>query len=189
MPRGVPKERRCLACTHNKEPMISKDAVLGNGSLSEIGERYGLSRDVIHRHKQHIDEAKKRRIFAQAARDEEVTEQQEIAGRLNDERVEVQSGLKRCIKEIERILEEAKGDEDRILQLAALKEMRSALIDLAKIYGTLKQSLTINVSLTDSPEWLELRSILVDVFREHPAAERMFVEKARRLNVALPRPQ
>ena len=159
-------------------------------SVREAAEKYGLSKDACSRHnRNHIDEAQRRKVIAQDVRDQQVTEQQEIAGTLNDERVEVQSGLKRCIKEIERILEEAKDDEDKQMQLAALKEMRSALTDLAKIYSGLRASLTINVALTDSPEWLELRSILVGVFNEHPAAGRAFVEQARRLNVALPRPQ
>ena len=159
-------------------------------SVRECAEKYGLSKDACNRHnRKHVDEAQRRKVIAQDVRDQEVTEQQQVAGVLNDERVEVQSGLKRCIKEIERILERAKDDDNAALQLSALKEMRQALIDLAKIYGTLKQSLTINVALTDSPEWLELRAILVDVFNAHPEAERAFVEKARRLNVALPRPR
>jgi len=181
------KERKCLACVHNKHPAIDRDLVLGM-SLQAVGDKFGLSKAVMFRHKQHIDEATKRLNIAQDIRNNDVAEQQEITGVLNDERVEVQSGLKRCIKEIERILDRAKDDEDAVLQLAALKEMRATLIDLAKIYGTLKQSLTINVALTDSPEWYELRSILVAIFHEHEEAGRAFVERARKLNVSLPRP-
>ncbi len=112
---------RCSVCDHNKLPAINHDLILGM-SVREAAEKYGLSKDACSRHnRNHIDEAQRRKVIAQDVRDQQVTEQQEIAGTLNDERVEVQSGLKRCIKEIERILEEAKDDEDKQMQLAALK--------------------------------------------------------------------
>ena len=105
---------------------------------------------------------------------------------MNEDRVEIQGGLKRIVKEIEGILERAKQNNDDPLALASLKEMRGTLVDLAKVYGQLRTSLTINVPLADSPEWLDLRTILAGVFSEHPAAGKVFVERARRLNIALP---
>ena len=181
------KPHQCTVCQHNKLAVINRDLILGM-SVREVAAKYAVSKDAANRHnRNHIDETLRRKVIAANLRDQQVMEQQEITGVLNDERVEVQGGLKRCIGEIERILEEAKGDEDRLTQLSALKEMRSASVDLAKIYSGLRASLTINVALTDSPEWLELRSILVEVFGEHPAAGKAFVERARRLNVTLPR--
>lgn len=182
MPRGVPNERRCAACNHNKRPLLDKDLVLGM-SMREAAEKFGLTKDIMHRHSKHIDEALRRKILAQDIRDNEVAEQQAVAGVLNDERVEVQGGLKRVVKEIEEILGRAKEKNDDPLALASLKEMRNTLVDLAKVYGQLKTSLTINVALTDSPEWAELRQVLIDVFRDHPDAERTFVERAHKLGV------
>ena len=104
---------------------------------------------------------------------------------INEDKVEIQSGLKRCLQHLDRILEKAKDDEDAQLQLAALKETRQTLIDLAKIYGTLKQSLTVNISLADSPEWHLLRQVLIETFNDYPEAGKAFIAKARRLNVTL----
>ena len=182
------KPHQCTVCQHSRLPAINKDLILGM-SVREVAEKFAVSKDAANRHnRNHIDESQRRKVIARDIRDNEVTEQQQVAGVLNDERVEVQSGLKRVVKEIEAILDRAKKQNDDPLALASLKEMRNTLVDLAKVYGQLKTSLTVNVALSDSPEWLELRSILLGVFEKHPAAGKAFIERARRLNVSLPRP-
>ena len=69
------------------------------------------------------------------------------------------------------------------LALASLKEMRQTLIDLAKIHGTLKNELVVKIDLATSPQWAQLREILVEVFEQFPNAERAFVSKVRHLGV------
>jgi hypothetical protein len=94
MPRGVPNTpgRRCGVCTHNKQPEIDRAIVLRETSLKVIAEKYGLHHDCLQRHQKHIDEAKKRKILAQASRDVAVGEQQDIASTLNATRSRFKAG-------------------------------------------------------------------------------------------------
>lgn len=173
------KPHQCTVCQHNKLPAINKDLVLGM-SMREAADKYGLSKDAMHRHSRtHIDEAAKRRVLLDRKR----VEEQQVATELNEERVEISGGLRRCVKEIEGILERAKEQNDDPLALASLREMRQTLIDLAKLHGTLKNELTVRVDLAASPQWAQLREILCEVFADYPATERAFVEKVRHLGV------
>lgn len=175
-------KKLCKVCNHNKLPAINRDVVLGD-SMRVVADRYGLLKDNIHRHAQkHIDEAMKRQILVQRKREDD----QAVANELNSERVEISSGLRRCVKEVEAILQRAKEREDDPLALASLKEMRATLIDLAKIHGSLKNELVVKVDLTSSPQWSQLREILIEVFADHPEAERAFVSKVRHLGVIEP---
>jgi hypothetical protein len=66
-----------------------------------------------------------------------------------------------------------------------MEGLRKVLHDIATMQGKLAQQLTVQVSLMESREWIELRSILEPIFREHPAAGQMFLEQARRRRLSI----
>jgi hypothetical protein len=51
------------------------------------------------------------------------------------------------------------------------------------VHGSLRSELTVNVNLNDSPQWLQLRDVLLDVFERHPQAKQDFIERARFLRL------
>jgi hypothetical protein len=51
--------------------------------------------------------------------------------------------------------------------------------------GKLAQQLTVQVSLMESREWIELRAILETIFRDHPAAGAAFLDQARRRRLSI----
>lgn len=180
MKRG---HRPCTVCTHPHVKKIDEALVLRSMTQQQTADKYGLHYDAIRRHfANHVREEKRRQILLDAKRDRD----QQVADELNEEQVEIKSGLKRIVTEIDRILKRAKERGDDPLALVSLREMRQTLLDLAKVYGTLKNELTINVNLADMPQWQQLREILVDVFREHPDAERAFIERTRHLRLGAP---
>jgi hypothetical protein len=67
-----------------------------------------------------------------------------------------------------------------------MEGLRKILHDCATMQGKLAQQLTVQISIMESREWIELRSILERVFSEHPAAGQAFLELARhrRLSIA-----
>lgn len=182
--RTLPKGHGCTVCQHNKLPAINRDLIFGM-SMREAGEKYGMKKDAMHRHNRTcIDEAQKRKIVADDIRSRELAEHQGDAKVINDQSGEIEKELRWCLKKVREVVERAEESEDDPLVLAGAKEMRAALVDLAKLLGVLKRDLHVTVSLTDSsPEWLALRSILVQVFRNHPDAERQFVELAKPLRI------
>jgi hypothetical protein len=51
--------------------------------------------------------------------------------------------------------------------------------------GKLVQQLTVQISIMESREWIDLRSILETCFREHPQAGQMFLDLARRRRLSI----
>ena len=184
MPEAA-KGRPCTVCNHPLREKIDRFLVTKEMPLERQADKFDLGVDALRRHRdnpKHLPEDKRRQILLDAKRERD----QEVADELNGEQVEIKSGLKRILTEIDSILKRAKDRGDDPLALVSLREMRQTLLDLAKVYGTLKNELTINVNLADMPQWQQLREILVDVFRDHPEAELAFIEQTRHLRLGPP---
>jgi len=65
-------------------------------------------------------------------------------------------------------LETAEGAEDVKVALLAIKELRELVRLWGELEGKLQSQPTVNVLI--SPQWLELRTIIVSTLRPHPAA-------------------
>ena len=63
--------------------------------------------------------------------------------------------------------------------------MRQTLMDLAKLYGKLREVSTVDVKILEAPQWVQLRAILGEVFAAHPAAGEMFLSKTRHLQLIM----
>lgn len=172
--------RRCLSCAHGRRPELDRALVLQTAPLAALARSYGLSVDALRNHREHhIAEGAKRDILFAAKCDRDSA----VAESINGERVEIGDGLSRIVRELEAILNRAKARGDDPLALVSLKELRGTLLDLAKVYGSLKSELTVTVNLNDSPQWLQLREILLDVLGRHPQAKQEFIERARFLRL------
>jgi len=175
----------CQVCTHLQVNLIDKDLILGDTSLRKLGEKWGIEHTALHRHKHnHIDAIKSNRIIAKETRDVEAAAAKGDVDTITGARDSIIKRLNRCVTMVEGILDRSDEREDDAFTLVASKEFRSVLIDMTKLQGMMNQEIAINVSLTDSsPEWLALRSILVETFRDHPEAEARFVELAKPLRI------
>ena len=143
--------------------------------------KYDVSQDALRRHfNSHISEETKRSILLA----ERVTRQRLSASTLNAERVDIDTGLRRIVTEIDGILQRAKESEDHLLALGSLREMRTTLVTLAKLHGQLSQELTVKVNLNESPQFLTLREMILRVLERHPKAKTDFLEEMRRLQIA-----
>jgi hypothetical protein len=172
--------RPCTVCSHPLLGQINEKLVLRSMTLARIADKYDLHPDALRRHRNsHISESERRK----AALCAKVAQEEAVADAINSETVEVRSGLQRVVNEIDGILTRAKARGDDPLALMSLREMRTTLLDLAKVYGQLSQELTVTVSLNESPQWLQLREVLFEVFQRHPAAKEDFVQQARSLRI------
>lgn len=172
--------RRCTVCAHGASARINRYLVTREMSRGAIADKFDLGSDALHRHfKAHVTEEQKRQILLDMKREAD----QSVADELNGEAVEIKGGLARIVRELEAILNRAKARGDDPLVLVSLRELRSTLLDLAKVYGSLKSELTVNVNLNDSPQWHALREILFDVLSRHPEAKQDFIERARFLRL------
>jgi hypothetical protein len=86
--------RPCTVCNHPMVDRIDEALVLRSPSVPKIADKYDLHGDALRRHRgNHIGEDKKRQIVLNS----KVAEEQAVANAINDETVEVKSGLKRIV--------------------------------------------------------------------------------------------
>lgn len=171
---------RCLPCSHPKRDGLDRDLVRGMSARS-VARNYGLHEDSVLRHaKNHLTEDQRREIAVEIKRERA----QAVADELNGDRVEVDGGLQRIVHEIDALLRRAKADGNDPLALMSLKEMRQTLMSLAQLHGSLRQELTVNVNLNESPQFLTLRELILRVLERHPAAKADFLGEMKRLAIS-----
>jgi AcrR family transcriptional regulator len=171
--------RRCSACSHPRGRELDRDIVRGT-SLNAVARNYGLSQSAVHRHaKNHLPEELRKELLIEFRRERAAALDAEI----NQERVDISSGLQSIIREIEGILNRSKAAGDDQLALTALRDMRGTLLDLARLHGQLQNVTTLQVNIAELPQWAQLRSVLVEVFNEVPAARDVFIRKTRHLKL------
>jgi hypothetical protein len=178
--------RQCTVCAHPDREAIDQDVVLKKGSLKDIAFRYRkagfLGPDAIGRHRDnHLSEQIRREIIAGATRERA----KEVDDQINEDVSDLEGGLQRIIRELDALLARAKANEDDGMALASLRELRSTMMDLARLYGQLKEVSTFEVRILEAPQWAQLRAILGEVFQQHPAAGQLFIQKTRQLQLTM----
>jgi hypothetical protein len=146
--------RRCTVCDHPEKHSI--DATLVTGApYRSVAKRFELSESAVYRHKtEHLPaHLLKAREVEEAARADDLLEQvRHLQGHALD------------------ILERAEKAGDLRTALAAITQARGNLELLGKLAGELDERPVVNLNI--SPEWLELRAVIVGALEPHPAAHR-----------------
>jgi hypothetical protein len=185
-PRRTPHRtgRSCTVCEHPARDEINKAIVLKTGSNKDIAYRFRarglLHPDAIGRHaKAHIPDYLVKEIIVESKRERAA----EVDAEINQDQVDISTGLQRIVREIDGILQRAKNAGDDGLALTALRDMRGTLMDLAKLYGRLREVSTVEVKILEAPQWVQLRAILVEVFNGHLGAGAAFFDRTRHLKL------
>lgn len=165
-PDKKPIGRRALIDMRPDRMSIIKDIVLARVPLAEIAKRIGLSPDSVYRYRDRIPEEMVRRVMAEA-RIGEVEADTDI---INQDRMDISTTYDSLARRVEKIITRAEAGEDDAFALAAMEGLRKVLRDIASMQGKLATSLTVNVTLAESKEWVQMRRILLDVIEEVPAA-------------------
>jgi hypothetical protein len=146
--------RRCTVCDHPERHGIDEALVSGTPYRS-VAKRFGLSESAVYRHKtEHLPaHLLKAREVEEAARADELLDQ---------------------VRYLQRhalgILERAEKAGDLRTALAAISQARGNLELLGKLAGELDERPIVNLNV--SPEWLELRAVIVGALEPHPEAHR-----------------
>ncbi len=144
--------RSCTICEHSKREAIDK-ALVGGASNRSVASLYDVSEAAVRRHKGNHLPAKL--VMAQAA--EEVAEADNLLDQVRDLQ-------RRALA----ILGKAEEAGELRTALSAIKEARGNLELLAKLLGELDDRPVVNLNI--SPEWLELRAVIVGALEPHPEA-------------------
>jgi hypothetical protein len=144
--------RRCTVCDHPERHSIDKALVTG-APYRSVAKRLELSESAVYRHK--ADHLPAHLLKAR--------EVEEVA--LADELLEQVKDLQTHALDI---LERAEKAGDLRTALAAISQARGNLELLGKLAGELDERPVVNLNV--SPEWLELRTVIVGALEPHPAA-------------------
>lgn len=172
---------QCQCCAHPRRPELDRDLVRGTAARA-VARKYGLQDDAVRRHsKNHLTEETRREIAVDLKRERA----QAVATELNAERLDIGNTYESLARRVERLISKAEEEGDDGLALASMEGLRKVLRDIATMQGKLANNLTVQVTLMESREWIELRTILEGIFREHPAAGQAFLEQARRRRLSI----
>lgn len=172
---------QCQCCSHPRRPELDRDVVRGD-KTAHVARKYGLNDDAVRRHAtNHLTEEMRREIAVEIKRERA----QAVATELNDERLDIGSTYEALARRVERLISKAEEEGNDGLALASMEGLRKVLHDIATMQGKLAQQLTVQVTLMESREWIELRAILEPIFREHPAAGQAFLDQARRRRLSI----
>lgn len=146
--------RNCTVCTHPEKAEIDEALVAGVSSAEIAGRYRTLGERAIRRHRtNHVPET-----LAKAHEAEEVAQADSLLGQVRDLQ-------ERTLD----ILDKAEVAGELRTALGAIREARGNLELLAKLLGELSEQPQVNVLV--SPEWLELRAVIVTALEPHPEAQ------------------
>ena len=144
--------RRCTVCDHPERHGIDEALVTG-APYRSVAKRYGLSESAVYRHKtEHLPAH-----LLKAREAEEVAQADDL---LNQVRSLQSHALD--------ILERAEKAGDLRTALAAISQARGNLELLAKLAGELDERPMVNLNI--SPQWLELRAVIVGALEPYSEA-------------------
>jgi transposase-like protein len=144
--------RRCTVCNHPERNSIDEALVTG-APYRSVAKRFGLSESAVYRHKsEHLP--------AHLLQAKEV----EAVARADDLLEQVRNLQTRALD----ILERAEKTGDLRTALAAISQARGNLELLGKLAGELDERPVVNLNV--SPEWMELRTLIVGALDAHPQA-------------------
>jgi hypothetical protein len=180
LPKPAGQGRRPVLLMRPDVGEIVCDVVLERRTLTDIARRCGIDTTTLQRFRDtYITEDVRRVVMVQ----DKLAAKQFEAGVLNEDRVEIDGDLRWVIQKLKALLQDAEGDEDRLLQLGSLREIRQSLLALAELQGKLNKELTVHLNLNESPQFLTLREIILRVLDRHPEAKADFLDEMRVLKV------
>src|SRR5829696_7179067 len=146
--------RRCTVCDHPERHSID-EALVSGASYRSVAKRFGLSESAVYRHKtEHLPAH-----LVKAKEAEEVAHADDLLEQVRNLQTRAMG-----------ILELAEKAGDLRTALAAISQARGNLELLGKLAGELDERSVVNLNV--SPEWLELRAVIVGTLEPHPVAHR-----------------
>jgi len=144
--------RRCTVCDHPERHGID-EALVSGAPYRSVAKRFDLSESAVYRHKtEHLPAH-----LLKAREVEEVAQADDLLEQVRHLQTHALD-----------ILEQAEKAGDLRTALAAISQARWNIELLGKLAGELDERPVVNLNI--SPEWLELRAVIVGALEPHPVA-------------------
>ena len=169
---------------------VVRDIVLGRRSMYQVTKdlerdhKFKISDTAVSRFmSQYVDEQERVAILAQAAHDAKIADAVARGAMIDEFGEDTDRDLKWVLRELKTLLQDAKDDDEKALQLGTLKELRQSLMALADLHGKLNKKMDIHLNLNESPQFIQLRQIILTVLDRHPDAKADFLDEMKVLQV------
>lgn len=182
-----PDRNKIARLPQKKRDEIARDLIMGNKSMYRVAKDLKVTAQTVSRFIGAYTEEDRVRVMAGALEARRIKEGAEVAEFVNELGDDIATDLKFVLRELKTLLDSAKGDSDRVMQLGALKELRQSLMAVADLTGKLSRKVEVSFELHESPAFLELRSVMIRVLEKHPAAMADFLQEMGRLKVIEPK--
>lgn len=175
----------CSLCGHPDQEAIDR-AILDGESTRSIAARYpGMSHMAVQRHKPHVGEAlAKARELALAEAVPPAVQEAEYGGTLLQQITGLQGRAENVLSFAERVLSrvEESGDVRETCQAiqaanSSIREVRGILELLAKAVALIPPDGSTIVNITTAPEWVEIRTVVLQVLEPYPDARALLAER------------
>ncbi len=144
--------QKCTVCYHPESFAINEAIIVEGSGVRNISKRFDVSSSAVQRHKKHIPE-----LLLKAQENMDAYDASSILAKIRDLEEETLEQL-----------QGAKDDEDRRYTLAAIREQRGNLELVARVAKLISDAPVVNV--LSNPQWLEVRSVVIQALEAHPAA-------------------
>ncbi|MBA84190.1 hypothetical protein ACSSNL_05090 [Thalassobius sp. S69A] len=161
---------------------IKEELATGSRSMLAIGKQFGVSDTSVKRWWKKVPEDERLLIAARVRQSEHVAAVKEAAAAVSDGD-DIDNDLRWLVRRLRSAIESCGDDDDKLLELAQMREMRNTLMDLAKVRGMFSQKIDVTVDLGTSPQFLLLRQIILRVLEAHPSAKADFLTEMQQLQV------
>ena len=147
----------CTLCRHPERAVIEGELLAGQ-PLRNIAEQSGTSPQSLLRHRDHVPQH-----LAKAHEAEQVAAADDLLAKVQGLEVDAR-----------RIAKAAEDSADLRTALAGIRELTRIVELVAKMRGEFQEGSTVNVTV--APEWLALRSRVLDALAPYPEARKAVVE-------------
>lgn len=168
--------------TKSQRDQLVVDLVTGEKNFARVAKELGISDTSVARWWKTVPEDERLLLVAQAKQRSEVAQKRDAAGILMSEGDDIDNDLRWIIRRLRKAIEDCE-DDDKLLELAQLREMRHTLESLAKVRGMFNQKIDVQIDLGSSPQFLMLRMIMLRVLDQFPDAKDAFLQEMQTLKV------
>lgn len=180
---GTGRKHKLALLPTAEQEHYKKEIILGRMSMLQASRELGISDMSVARWVTTITDEERLAIVAQAFHDSKVQGALKNAAIANEFGDDVDQDLKWVLKQLKALFEGANGDDEKLLKLGTLQEVRASLMALAELHGKLNKKIDIHLNLNESPQFIKLRQIILTVLDRHPEAKADFLDEMRVLRV------
>jgi hypothetical protein len=156
--------RACSICSHPRRDEIDRDLVMGRRTQSEVARQIGCHQTSVSRHvRNHLLP----RVHRQALSDTDLAD------------FDVLTELKQLYIQMKNHLQRAEEADNWHAIRALHSEARRDLELLAKLVGQLDEGAVANLAI--SPQWLEVRAVVLTSLAPYPEARRVVAQALERI--------